>query len=382
VTPGTRLPAHLPTLAESLREAGYKTFGVIGNPFAGAPGLGFDRGYDEFVLVYAMRSLRGKRAREKSTHFLVTLPADINGQVFSLLPRFERSRTFAHIHYLQPHKPYDPPAEFLEAFLSEGGEHGVAAQSWDRVHREFERANTTGETTQDVIATLEARYRANIRFVDEGIGELLERLRVDDLYDEAMIVLLSDHGDAFFKHRRFGHRKTLYDDMTRIPLLIKFPASDGIAPRRFPDLVETVDVLPTLLDRLCIPSIERMEGESLLPLVRGERNGLSGSEVLLATSSRRLLAIRRGDFKYIIHVQSEVEEIYDLRRDPDEQDNLAETHPELLRDLRRALEARVDLRSHSKRELEEKNLLRNDPEMNRLLNALGYTEGGDETDDH
>jgi arylsulfatase A-like enzyme len=366
----TVLPREYPTAAELLGRYGYRGFGVIGNPFAGAPALGFARGYEECVQVYALRKLQAVRAAEKSSHFRVTLPEDINEQVFRLLPRFGTRGSFAYIHYLQPHKPYDPPAEYLSGAATESGHQSPpAGASWNELHAAFLRANQTGEASPSTVAELETRYRANLRYVDAGVGALLDRLRREGWYDESVIVLMADHGDAFFKHGRFGHNLTLYDDMLRIPFVIKFPRRDGIAPRRLDDPVETIDLLPTLFDYLGLRIPEHLEGDSLWPLIQGRVRRLDGPEVVVATMRRNLHAIRLGDHKYLLQVQGE-EELYDLRADPDEQRNRIEEEPAKARALRQKLESMVDLTA--RRTLNERHDLRMDPEMERLLEILGY----------
>ena len=272
------------------------------------------------------------------------------------------------------HQPYDPPAEYLRDAATEGERRSPPANaSWDELHAAFLRANRTGEASPSTVAELEARYRANLRYVDAGVGALLDRLQLEGWYDESVIVLMADHGDAFFKHGRFGHNQTLYDDMIRIPFVIKFPRRDGIAPRRLDNPVETIDLLPTLFDYLGLPIPEHLEGDSLWPLIQGRARQLDGAEVVVATLRRNLHAIRLGDHKYLRHVQGE-EELYDLRSDPDEQRNRIDEEPAQSRALRQKLDSMVDLTT--RRTLDERNDLRMDPEMERLLEILGYA--GDE----
>ena len=366
----TRLPEEFPTLAQMLSKQGMRAYGFIGNPLAGAERTGLARGYDHCVQVYALETLEGKRAKEKSSNFNVTLPADINSEVFKASPEFGGGGSFAYIHYLQPHKPYDPPREYREGLP-------CGTLAWEDLHVLFELGNEEGKASASTIRQLAARYRANIRYVDAGVGKLLDRLKRDGLYDESLIVLLSDHGDAFFKHRRFGHNWTLYDDMTRIPLMVKLPRSDGVKPRRIPNLVETIDVLPTLFDYLGLPIPDCFEGDSLLPLITGSAQELGHTEVVTCTIDRRKHAIRVGDHKYIFNLKR-AEELYNVRTDPDEQDNLAHSEREVVQTLRRKLESMVDLVSG--KALKTQSHLRDDPKMDQFLKSLGYTGNGESED--
>ena len=378
------LPDGLEFAAELFSSQGYRSLGFIGNPYAGAPELGLDRGYEEIVQLYALPELQQGRAQEKSSGFRVTLPEDLNGAVEAFLPGFADSETFAYFHYLQPHKPYDPPERF-RALLEPESEGCTCAGiscpcgslDWDILHDRFAAANQAGQASASTIGHLETRYRANIRYADTGVGILLEGLRRQGLYDESLIVLLADHGEAFFDHGRFGHNRTLYDDMVRIPLIMKFPRSAKVAPRRIGALVETVDVLPTLFDFIGFPVPASFEGKSLWPLIRDPESspGRAHQEVILATNRLDQHAIRVGSYKYIAYVDGR-EELYDMAADPGELHDLSEDEPQRARVLRARLRAVVDFESVMPSSA--RNTLRSDPEMNELLEVLGYLREDDE----
>ncbi len=369
MTDTTVLDKKFKTLPEVLSSKGMKCYGVIGNPFAGAPATGLNRGYDELIEVYALEELQKTRSTEESSHFRVTLPEDINEQFFKLIPKIAPSGTFAYIHYLQPHKPYTPPESKLR-------EYDCHLTDWKTLHREWLVANQAGRADESTIRGLESRYRATIRYVDESIGRLLDRLKSEGLYDESLIVLKSDHGEAFFKHRLFGHNATLYDDMMRVPLIIKFPKSTGIAPRRIANPVETIDVLPTLCEFLKVSPPDQHEGDSLWGLITGGVKELPGPEVVTCTIQRSKHALRVKDFKYI-HNRGGVEELYDLRHDPHEQKNLAKQDVENTRRMREMLLSIVDV--NAGRGVVQSNKLREDPRMKALVESLGYS--GAEIDD-
>jgi arylsulfatase A-like enzyme len=373
----TVLPSEYLTAAQMLRRHGYRAFGIIGNPLAGNPVLGLARGYEECIQVYELPKRKAVRAPKKGRRLLTTQPGDVNNEVFRLLPKLGARGVFAYIHYMQPHKPYDPPAEYLEGLEAED-ERGRPrkGRSWFKLDSALVTANRTGRASPSTIAELEARYRGNLRYVDAAVGALIDQLEREGWYDDSMIVLMADHGDAFFKHARFGHNTTLYDDMIRIPFMIKFPSKDGIGPRRLANPTESIDLLPTLFDYLGLPIPEQLEGDSLWPLIQGRVRQLDGPEVVVATKRRDLHAIRLGDHKYIRHVQG-TEELYDLRADPDEQRNRIDEEPETARSLRQKLESIVDLTT--RRTLDQEVDLRLDPEMKQLLEILGY--GGEEIPD-
>jgi arylsulfatase A-like enzyme len=369
----TKLRRDLPTMAEILSDAGFKRSGFIGNPHAGAAALGLDRGFDPCVQVYALPKLQETRPLEETSNFRVAWPGDINEQVIAALPGFKKKGQFAYIHYLQPHKPYDPPAKYVERFdPDKAGACKCGGQSWMKLHEKFVEANRTGHVSSTDLAHLMAQYRATLSYVDQAFGELVRELKKAGLYDDALIILSSDHGDAFFDHHRFGHNVHLYDDMVRIPLIVKFPRSDEIKPRRLRSLVETVDVMPTVLDFLNLDPPDELEGESLLPLMMGVTDKLENPEVVMSTHDLRKHAIRLGDYKFIFSSEED-QELYNLIKDPREQDNLFAKDKEKSALLRKRLEQIIDLTTGSTQE--EPSDLRTDERMDSLLKTLGYVEG-------
>lgn len=368
MTDRTRLPESLPTLAESLSKQGMSCYGVIGNPFAGAPATGLNRGYKECIEVYALEALQDKRASEESSKFKVTLPEDITGQVEKLLPKLKTSGDFTYIHILQPHKPYTPPDRFLREFKCDGSD-------WDKLHDAWMASLNSGKVAPETTQLLKSRYRANIKYVDEAVGRLLSDLKKAGLYEESLIILMSDHGEAFFTHKFFGHNATLYDDMTRIPMMMKFPKSQKVAPKRIANLVETIDVMPTIFDYIGLDVPDSHEGDSLWPLITGDKKELPGPEIITCTVQRTKHAIRIGDYKYIFS-ETGVPELYDIRHDPCELRNLAAKDSERAGKWLEKLQVRVDLLNRGAATGNSK--LRDDPAMDAVLNTLGYAGGANE----
>lgn len=372
---GIKVPKRLKTMPELMSNSGFKTFSVVGNPFAGSPNWGLDRGYNKCIEVYKLDHVIARRVPEESRAFAVTQPDDINEEIYKLLPEWKKTGTYAYIHFLQPHKPYDPPEKFLKAF-------DCGSASWKSLHVAWEHANSTGNASQGTIRSLEERYRANIKYVDAAVGALFTRLKSAGLYNESMIVLTADHGDAFFKHGRFGHNTDLYDDMVRIPLIIKFPNTQKVRPARRTSLTETIDLMPTILDYVGLPIPEQVEGESLLNVAFEHRDSLAGEEVILGAivnfgqgptaTSYEKHAIRVREYKYIRHAGGQ-EEVFNLRIDPDEQHDLSKFDKAAVLRFRELLESRVNLKSGSTVVAERAS--GRDQKMDSLLYSLGYTGG-------
>jgi len=111
-------------------------------------------------------------------------------------------------------------------------------------------------------------YDGEVAFTDEAIGQFLDELERRDLMRNTVLVLLADHGEALFEHGVWGHECWLYEEVVRIPLIIRLPGSDPPAGRSA-EVVQQVDILPTLLDMVGIPAPPMVQGRSLVPILQG-----------------------------------------------------------------------------------------------------------------
>jgi len=310
---GFRLSPAAPTLAESLKSAGYTTGAFIGGyPLRRSSGLsrGFDRYDDEFLAA--------SDAIERSADAVTQSAAawvDANAaQPF-----------FAWIHLFDPHSPYAPPPPF-------------AAE-----HRD-------------------SPYDGEVAYTDAAVGRFLDHLRQRNLFTSAAIVVVADHGESLGEHGERTHGTFLYDSTIRVPMLIKLPtgrsatasaersANAGtpdarLKPSRYVDVVgtpvETADLAPTIA-ALAGATLDRVDGRSVLPLIDGaagdpDRPAYAESyyqNVLLGWSPLR--AVRTARWKLVEAPQSE---LYDLEHDPGELQNRLEERAAIASGLQRALQA-------------------------------------------
>jgi choline-sulfatase len=183
---------------------------------------------------------------------------------------------------------------------------------------------------------LEEKYDYEIAFADRWIGELLDGVRAAGVADDTLVVVLSDHGEAFGKHRfggqrLFFHGQTLYDELLRVPLIVH---AKGLAPRRVDAPVMLTDVAPTLVELVGAPRPPAFLGRSLAPALTGEPLAprVVTAELLPAPSWRhhhKMMIDEDGVSKMIYRVSDNVFELYDLGSDPDELENLVDRNPEL-----------------------------------------------------
>ena len=174
-------------------------------------------------------------------------------------------------------------------------------------------------------STLIDLYDANIRYVDDNIGILLDNL--GNNLENTIIIITADHGDAFGEHGALGHSSTLYDELLHVPLII---AGDGIkAGAVVKEPVELVDLAPTITDLAGIGDVKVFHGRNLLPVIEGTQRITKGiiSVRLMPESQQRIISYRTTSWKYIRtesmdNINTRSEEIYDLKKDSRESHNL------------------------------------------------------------
>jgi len=186
-------------------------------------------------------------------------------------------------------------------------------------------------------------YDDAITAADAVVGRFVRYLKSHQLYDQSTILLVSDHGEGLGDHGEQEHGLFIYNEAIHVPLIVK-PAAGGGAGRRVADVVQLADITPTVLDLVKAPQPGNLRGRSLKPLTEG---GAAPSPLRVYSESRYarnrfgwsdLVSITDGQFQYIRAPQ---EEIYDLRHDPRERENLGDANvPDKTRDeLRAALSA-------------------------------------------
>ena len=339
------------TLAELLQRQGYLTMAIVLNHNV-FPVFGFAQGFENYTKM-----TRGGAAKATDT-FLGWLDRRADERPF-----------FAWLHPVDPHDPYVPPPEFRELFDDLDGE-----------PLELKRPPTREDTTDwspqrmaRVVRHLTNLYDAEIAANDRSFGRLLSGLEERGLLEETMIVFVSDHGEEFQEHGGWTHGHNLNSETLDIPLVIRFP--DRGRGERVDDVVQHIDILPTILDYLGIAVPGHVEGRSLLPLV-GSPDDADRRQVpafsFVDLEGRPHLAVVDGDWKLIERLEGPGEvltRLFDRSEDPGETRNLALERPVLARYLERLIEARAReerLLTTSEAELDE--------ETENALRALGYLQ--------
>jgi arylsulfatase A-like enzyme len=328
------------TLAERLAEAGYRT-GSLNNGAQVNASWGLAQGFELY------RSLRQDRMDLVTTEALAWLDA--------VLAEGERERIFLFLHTYEVHHPYTPSEADLAIFEQSRYRgylgRGVGYKELQRINR-----GAAPMSPRDLEFIVDA-YDAEIRSMDRGLEMLVEGLKQRGLYRDALIVFTSDHGEEFHEHGWVGwHSHTLYDELLRVPLVVKLPGNRAAA-RRVEYQVRLTDLVPTVLDLVGLPVPEHLDGTSLLPLVEGPPEG-------------RRLAVSQRDNQVSASIRSRDWKLWDgrlfnLAADPDEQFDVGAQHPDVVE----ALAARREAAMQDAAEGADVEL---DAETVERLRALGY----------
>lgn len=364
-----RMSSSLLTIADVFRKHHYASAGITGGGFVSAI-YGFAKGFDSYYDV-------GGVYRPDSAE-------NTYAAVSEWIDRHQHENFFLFIHTYQPHSPYYCPGPYRSMFLEEGAafdqidlmSHLGGKKSIFKTLQEDERRNIIG------------LYDGEIRYTDEMlVGPLLEKLKSLDLYEQTMIVFLSDHGEEFYDHGGWGHGHSLYDESLKVPLIIKFPWSKqrGIKSE---NLVSLVDVMPTILQEMDLDFEDlNLDGRSLCPILEGEENQARRfladvGENVLNSHIPQKVSTNQGRIKLIVNQEFDSEalkffeypppvlnqiELYDLSEDLQERRNLADVKSQLARQLVRWIE---DFYSRTEKGKSEKAEI--DSTLEDQLKALGY----------
>src|SRR5215470_8561186 len=270
-----------PTVAELLKTRGYRTAAFIGAVILDSKSLapGFDRGfdfYDNFPEHTPTKSRWGRLERRG---------LEVVSHAENWLAKHPTGPHFVWIHLYDPHDPYEPPEPYAQTYK-------------DRL------------------------YDGEIAYADSALAHFLAYLKTSGEYQNALIVVVGDHGEGLGEHREDTHGIYLYDSTTHVPLIVKLPSaahSGAVATAQ----VRTVDIVPTLLDLAGAAAPAKSDGESLRVYLSGKsgvgRPVVGESDYPLRFGWAPLRSVRKNGFKFI---EAPRPELYDLNQDAAELNNL------------------------------------------------------------
>ena len=355
-----------PTLASTLKPAGYRTGATVDNPNVRSV-LGYAKGFDRYRETWLEASLPGEvdRMRAITADGVQALREAKPGQAF-----------FLWLHYVNPHAPYEPPPPFDTAFLDADAAAGLVLQAVKDFHG---GAHAPWAKPGKPLGWYVAQYDGEIATVDAEIGKLVDALDASPVRDRTLLIVTSDHGESLGEHDYyFDHGEDLFDPCLRIPLLIAGP---GVKAGRSDVLASTLDLVPTVLDAVKVSYPPELAGLSLLPATRGEDRPQRAR--LPGQNDRNLLGAWDRRYKIVATPQGDGARyaLYDRQRDPGETRDASRTEPDRLRQERTELELfrdRVDAQMAKTLRLLEglPEPAKLDPRSCEQLKALGYLPAG------
>jgi arylsulfatase A-like enzyme len=342
------IPAGATLPAEILKQAGYTTAGIWRNGWV-ASNFGFGQGFDIYIRASQRTDIAHVERRGRAEAKVPGTDEDVTLAALEFLRSNRNEKFLLYLHYMDVHQyVYDDEAAELPF----------------------------GTSISDV-------YDRSIHWTDRNIGALVSALDELDLSKRTILVITSDHGEAFGEHGSEGHARNLYQEVVHVPLILSLPfrVDGGLV---VDPLVRNVDVWPTLLDLLGLPPLPSPDGVSLVPVMQAAASGESApvppAHAYLDTAwgqidqpARPLVGIQR-DTERVLYNRSDKErslQVYDLATDPGERRNLRKTPPAWADDLGAQLDASFEGQSPwgaaDSVELDEM-------ELNQLR-ALGYVIG-------
>ena len=337
---GVAVPESVPVLPEIALAAGYRTAAFV-SAFVLDGVFGYGRGfqvYDDALLepkgvhdLSTMRVWEQLRVRFGSISDVERSGDQTVDDAVAWLESLDGDEPFVlWVHLFDAHGPYEPPPPFDGAYY-EGDPRDPAHTSLAEVTgvAEYMKPSLAGITD---LAWPVAQYKGEVAFTDRQLGRLLKALADGGRDEDTAVLVVGDHGESLVEHDYYlNHGAHLYGPSTRVPLVL-------VAPGRVPagvvveDIVENVDLLPTLLPMLGLPPAPGLPGSDLAPVIEGGSDGddlawticfdREANKAKDAFMRYRRVGIRSGSMSFVYREEGP-EELYDLTADPGEEHNLA-----------------------------------------------------------
>jgi arylsulfatase A-like enzyme len=311
------------TMAKGLAEAGYSTVTLSANTWTTRE-AGVGQHFDEHCDPLHLGPFK-----EGSETVLSPLP--LLRAFEAWLHQREEGPFFAYLHFVPPHQPYTHPEEMRAAFQ---GKEPPEYRPEDYHPGFYEHPVKDNKRSWDPPPMPEwiNLYDSHLKYADWTVGELLRLLRHTDLLDNTVLVITSDHGEAFGEHGYLWHVFGAYDEVTHIPLVVRLPGRRE--PRRVPALTQNTDLLPTLFELLNVPyPKEEIHGRSLLPLMTGEAERVHDEIFIAGDGAPQMYVVRSRDYMLVLYANGKWRSLYDLRDDPGQRENIIADRPKVAAEM-------------------------------------------------
>ena len=363
-------------LTEILKNAGFHTAGIIGS-FALNSRFSFSQGFDYYNENYEKAAGTNRRTQNERSAQAVTGAA-----VRYLEKRGVPPRLFLFVHYFDPHKPFEPPPPYDTLYAWEDDD----KKSADTITVHYTCPHNLSEKEWQASKEAARNYAGEISYMDHQVGQLIQYLREQGILDSAILVVTSDHGENFWEHLPYFHHGTAtYQTTMQGVCMIRLPnAAEG--GTRIAEPISSIAIMPSLVNYLNLPLPEGIDGRAFdlanIHQTIGERT-LYGQATLTRPwkvpevaagwqHANKARCIRTGNMKYIQTPYASSEELYDLARDPFEQDNLLLSPAPESVSAARQLREKLERWAAGARPLESFLEKKRQEETIERLKALGY----------
>lgn len=358
------------TLAQLLRQAGYYAMAIVDTPFYVRQGMGYDRGFDDFLMVRGQGRERADHNRTRRCE-VDYCAARTFFEAEKWLERNYKSKFFLFVDTWDPHEPWDPPAYYVQPYLAD--------YDGQLVHPIYGKYR--GRVSERDLKVARACYAGEITMVDFWFGRLMQRLDSLDLLEKTAVIFTTDHGFYFGEHGFFGKavkmgdgwgRSPLYDEVTRVPLLIRPPAA---RQARISHIVCQPDLMPTVLQLAGVKPPSNIYGRSAVPLMKGSRKPLHDIVISswplynVGDVTRAVDAFERqlrenfastifdGEWTLVYSVHGEAVELYHTAADPQQKKNLFRQNRRKAEELHRKFLAAIEAQGTEERLLKPRTRL-------------------------
>lgn len=363
------------TLPEVLNKYGYKTAAIVGPQLKGISNFG--QRFQLFDMVEGFE-------RSRSASYMTNRAIDWLDKNYS-------QPFFLYIHYLTVHTPYRLPEHYKNIFwdgqkglIDEKDKEALINSISQEINGNFLHSFPTYEPSL-ALEYIISQYDGGVKFQDDQISVLLQRLKELGLSNNTLVVFTADHGEELLDHGQFFHGRSLYDELIHVPLIIRLP---GVIPQGavVTNLVGHIDIMPTILNILNIPVGDViMQGISLMPLLNKKNNAsyhVRDNGLFSESYLGEKIAVRTKEWKFVekydLNIGSFFDELYNLKRDPKETDNISDRFPDKVMFFKNRLKKYVSSCEKIRREIlgdnfiEKKVILKED--VKKTLKSLGYLE--------
>jgi arylsulfatase A-like enzyme len=308
-----KLASGTSTLAEELKKFGYQTAAVVSNPSA-SPTFGFNKGFDFYddytVTLGSDLNLFGEHPTPQSIRTIRTSPT-VNRVALNWLEKVRKPDQpfFLFLLYVDPHADYIPPPPY-DTMFDPDYKGTVRGNMYDDPKRQL-----SDEDKEHI----KALYDGEIRYTDEHVGQVLKKLDDLGLSKDTVVVAAADHGEEFWDHGGILHGHSLFDELIRVPFIIRWP---GNLPteRVVPDQLSNISIMPTLLEMAGAKNPTQCQGPSLVGILSGKR-ALTAQFAFSETEAeeKNLRSVRSPSEKLIADLKEGGRCVYDLTKDVREQ---------------------------------------------------------------